>query len=443
MRTVSEQTDPVPAPRWLRGPWRYVMALIGLALFFTPGVARLVGVYPTAVENRPLVAFPSLSQGFHVFPDLTQWSIDHLPLRNLAIKADARISQSLFSEPPSYTANGAPVGLGQSGALQGGRAGNATVSGLANQIIPGRNGWLFLGDEFTAACDPELSIAQVTSGLRRLNQIITASGRKLVILIPPDKDTVDGRFLPSAFVDKTCALSRKARLWSALGSLGVPSFINLLPRLKDEEKSTGKPAYLPIDSHWTERSAAKVFVPSILNPLSPSLYRSARVTPTGPQPYTGDLSVLEGTPKTATETGWNVTRPGVTPGRSTVTNPIPNFPISHYTNVSRPGVPLVRGPALIYGDSFTERSLGIIAPFFADLTRIPEISRAAVDGPEARAAAISMLTQQIKAANVVIVEQTERIIASSSSGSILAPDVLDAIQKALASAPRGHGLTVH
>jgi hypothetical protein len=46
MRTVSEN-DPVPIPRWLRGPWRYAAALLGVAFFFTPGIARLVGVQPT------------------------------------------------------------------------------------------------------------------------------------------------------------------------------------------------------------------------------------------------------------------------------------------------------------------------------------------------------------------------------------------------------------
>jgi alginate O-acetyltransferase complex protein AlgJ len=442
MRTVSEQTGPVPAPSWLRGPWRYVMALAGLILFFTPGVARLLGVDPTAIENRPLVALPALSQGFKIFPDLTQWSIDHLPMRNLAIRADSRISEDIFGEPPSYSASGAPVGLGQAASLQGGRAGATTVSGLANQVIPGRNGWLFLGDEFTAACQPQLTLAQVTSGLRRLDRIVTASGRKLVILIPPDKDTIDARFLPSAFIDETCALREKARLAAALGSLSVPDFVDLVPLLKAEELKTGQPAYLPIDSHWTDRTAATIFLPAMLNALSARLYASAHVAPAGPEAYTGDLSVLGGAPRSETQTRWTVTRPGVAPGKSTVTTPFANFPISNYINFARPGVPLVRGHTLLYGDSFTERSLDIIAPFFANLTRIPEISRAAVEGPEARAAAISLLTAQIKASDVVIVEQTERIVAASSSGSILAPDVLDAIQTALASAPHGHGLTV-
>jgi hypothetical protein len=440
MQTVSEQKE-VPTPRWLHGPWRYVLALLGAALFFTPAIARVAGVQPTAVENRPLVRLPSLSQGFKIFPDLTQWSIDHLPLRNLAIRADARISEDIFGQPPSYSAGTGPVGVGQTGALQGGRSG-ATKSGPANQIIPGRDGWLFLGDEFTAACHPQLTIAQVVSGLQRLNQTITASGRKLVILIPPDKDTVDGRFLPATVPEGPCAMREKALLWAALNSLELTGYVDLLPRLETEERTTHRPAYLPIDSHWTDRSATKVFLPGILNALSPRLYRSAHVASIGKRRYLGDLSVLAGTPQTGTDTMYTVTRPGIVPGRSTVTSPFANFPISHYLNYSSGSAPLVRGRTLIYGDSFTERSLGIMAPFFADFTRIPELSRAAVEGPAARATALSLLTKQIEAADVVVVEQTERIVTADRSGSILAPDVLDAIQKALVSAPRGHGLTV-
>jgi hypothetical protein len=442
VKTVSEQSGPVPAPSWLRGPWRYLLALLGVALFFTPGIARLLGVYPTSIENRPLVALPSLSKGFGIFPVLTQWSIDHLPLRNLAIRADAHISEDIFGEPPSYGAAGGPVGVGQTASLQGGRAGGTTNAGTANEVIPGRNGWLFLGDEFTAGCHPQLTLAQVTSGLRRLDAIVTASGRRLVVLIPPDKDTIDGRFLPANVPDGPCAEHEKALRASALASLGLHDFVNLIPLLKAEERSTGRPAYLPTDSHWTDRSATHVFLPAILDALSPRLYRNAHVVPTGPQPYTGDLSVLLGAPRTATDQTFNVIRPGVAPGRTTVVNPFPNFPISHYSNYSQAGVPLVRGRTLLYGDSFTERSLGIIAPFFADLTRIPELSRAAAEGPEARAAGLAQLVELIQGSDVVIVEQTERIATASNTGSILDPDVLDAIQKGLAAAPPGHGLTV-
>jgi hypothetical protein len=442
METVSERNPVVPTPRWLRGRRRYAIALLGAVLFFTPGVARLFGVYPTKIENRPLVAFPHLSDGFGAFAILTQWSIDHLPMRNLAIKADAKISEDIFGEPPTYTLATGPVGVGQSGALQGGRAGATTTAGVADQIVPGRDGWLFLGDEFLTGCRPQLTLAQATAGIRRLDAMITSSGRKFEMLIPPDKDTVDGRFVEPGGLDVQCSNANKAVRWKTLDALGLSDFTDLRSALAAEERATGRPSYLPIDSHWTSRTAATVFLPAILRALSPSLYRSAKVSPVGPVSYIGDLSVLNGVPQHASDTEWNVVRPGVAPGRTTTTSPFANFPITRYLNYSRPGVPLVRGRTLLYGDSFTERSLGIIAPFFANLTRIPEISRAAVEGPEARAAAIADLVKDIVNSDVVIVEQSERIVLGSTSGSILAPDVLDAIQHALAQAPRGHGLSV-
>ena len=57
---------------------------------------------------------------------------------------------------------------------------------------------------------------------------------------------------------------------------------------------------------------------------------------------------------------------------------------------------------------------------------------------------LAPVTRQVRygSSSAKRVEQTERIVTSAKTGSILDPDVLDAIQKALASAPRGHGLTV-
>jgi acetyltransferase AlgX (SGNH hydrolase-like protein) len=441
MQTISEAAPPVKTPRWLRGRRRFVVALLGVALFFTPAIARIGGVDPTAIENRPLVKLPALSRGFGIFPVLTQWSIDHLPLRDLAIRADAKLSQAVFGQPPTYTEQAGVAGL-QAGTLQGARAGNAVTAGLADQVFAGRNGWLFLGQEFTSGCSPQLTLSQVTTGIRRLDQMISASGRTFVMVIPPDKDTVDGRFLPATVPDGPCVKRVKAARWKAIDALHLRSVIDLRPALEAEERATGRPSFLPIDTHWTSRTAATVFLPAMLNALSPRLYRSAKVYSAGPVSYTGDLSVLNGAPETKKDTQWDVTRAHVYPGLTTVTNPFVNFPISHYTNIAPRGIPIVENPTVLYGDSFTERSLGLIAPFFANITRIPEISRAAVQSLRDRAEAIAQLTKLIVSSDVVIVEQTERIIFGSNTGSILDPDVLDAIQKALTNAPRGHPLDV-
>jgi hypothetical protein len=436
MRTISE-TDPVPTPRWLRGPWRYAAALLGVAFFFAPTTARLVGVQPKQIENRPLVAFPSLNRGFTVFSDLTQWSIDHLPLRNLAVKANARLSEKLFGEAPTYTVAGGPVGLGQAPTLAGA---TAETGSSGPRVIAGRGGWLFLSEEFNRGCNPTLSLAQVTDGIRRLDAMLTASGRRVVITIAPDKDTVEPSFVPDQVANGDCARRAKQRLWAKLRSLSVPDFVDLLTPLQQLQTATGGPVYLPVDSHWNSRAAATVFVKGLLDGLSPRLYQSARVSPAGPVSYIGDLSVLAGNPQRSTDVQWSVRRAGVVPGPVSTETPFRGFVISSYRNQSRPGVPLVRGRTVIYGDSFLGRALDSLPQFFADATRIPEVSRGAVSGK--RREAIARLTNALTSADVVVVEQTERIVAGSSIGSILAPDVLDAIQAALAAAPRGHGLVV-
>lgn len=436
MHTESESFNPVPHPSWLRSRWRYGVLALGAVLFFTPGAAWLVGVQTPKIENRPLVALPSLSRGLHVFSDLTQWSLDHLPLRNLAIRANARLSEDLFGEAATYTAPGDPVGIGQTATLAGGRAGSGAGSG----VILGRNGWLFISDEFNQGCKPELSLAQVTDGIRRLDSILIASGRRVVIAIPPDKDTVDQRFVPSSVAVGDCARRAKEHRWAALGSLGLADYVDLLTPLRALDRAAGQPAFLPTDSHWTDRAAATVFARAVLDALSPRLYASAQVRPDGPTFYTGDLSVLAGDPKHATDTHWNVTRPGVTRGETTQTVPFTNFPVRHYMNYSRPGVPLVRGRTLIYGDSFTERSLDKLAPFFADATRVPDVNRGAVEGM--RDAAVAQLVAHLRSADTVVIEQVERIMAGSAQGSILAPDVLNSIEQGLAAAPAGRGLVV-
>ncbi|MGI8921982.1 MAG: alginate O-acetyltransferase AlgX-related protein [Solirubrobacteraceae bacterium] len=440
MRTVSEQVGPVAPPRWLRGPWRWLVLALAAAFFFAPVGVRVFGVRAKPIENRPLVAFPPLSRGFHIFADLTQWSIDHLPLRKLAVRTNARLSEDLFGEPPTYNVAGAPVGIGQGAALAGG-ARPAPGGSFDNMVISGSHGWLFLGDEFVRGCTPDFTLTQFTAALRRLDTIVTASGRKLVLIVAPDKDTVDQRFVSSSTPFAACSRQAKAERWAALGALGLPDFVDLLPRLQVEERTTGQPSFLALDSHWSDRSSTTVFVKSMLDALSPSLYASARVAPGPRQAYTGDLSVLNGAPMQGSDVRWLLTRPGVAPGATTTTTPFLNFPITHYVNAARPGVPLVRPHTLLYGDSFSVRALDQIAPFFADLTYIPEVSRGAVEGPQARAAAIAALAEQIRSADVVVVEQAERELVSAV-GSILAPDVLDALQSALAKAPRGRGLSV-
>ena len=255
--------------------------------------------------------------------------------------------EDIFGEPPTYSAGRRPGGRRPVSVAAGRPGGRAPNLGLANQIISGRNGWLFLGDEFTAACHPQLTLSQVISGLRRLDQIITASGRKLVIMIPPDKDTVDGRFLPvrgAPTVRVRCA--EKALLWRALGSLKLPALVDMLPLLQGRgDVPPHQPAYLPIDSHWNDRIGSQgVPAGDPQFAESSALPQRSRGRRSESRATWATSACSPGSPKTATDTMYSVTRPGVAPGKSTVTNPFAELPDLALPQLFRPGrAPLVAG----------------------------------------------------------------------------------------------------
>jgi len=79
---------------------RFLVAL-GVVFFFAPALAYLIGERAEPIENRPLADLPSLSRGFNVFDDLTQWSVDHLPLRDSAVRLHTRLSRDLLGEVPT------------------------------------------------------------------------------------------------------------------------------------------------------------------------------------------------------------------------------------------------------------------------------------------------------------------------------------------------------
>ena len=95
--------------RTKRRPRRWVALLIAFLFFFGPLGAFVLGQRPVAFENRALAEFPSVSDGWDFFPNFTTWAVDHLPLRDKAVRANARASELVFGEAPSFGA-GSSVG---------------------------------------------------------------------------------------------------------------------------------------------------------------------------------------------------------------------------------------------------------------------------------------------------------------------------------------------
>jgi hypothetical protein len=415
-----------------RSPIKLVVGLIAVAFFFTPAVAWLVGERAKPIENRPLTAFPSLDEGFGIFDPLTQWTNDHLPLRATAVRANTRISRRLFSELPARTGEAGPVGVGQTGHV-GGTA-NTPGAGVADEFgraVPGRNGWLYLSDDFIYACRPELRPEEVVQGLRRLDSIIRNSGRRLVVVSPPDKTAFEPAQLPGSWPGLECiapAYRARVRALSGLESNGV---VDLAAPLAEQQRRQGSPIYLPDDSHWSQMGAL-VYAQTIARAVDPSLLSGTRIVSAGRQTYTGDLARVTGDPRPNTQEAVRIARPGVGPAQLTVTHIYPGGDLQRWRNRSAPGgARLYAGRTVVVGDSFADVWGGTVSltNYFADLSQAPALYPANTVHrlPQAEDA----LIMEIKSSRVFVYEQAERQLWGVRIASIVRPEFLDKLERAL------------
>jgi len=399
-----------PAARARRRPRRLSVLVIGLVFLFTPAFAYLSGVRATEIENRPLAAFPSPSEGWDFFPAVTAWATDHLPLRGLAVSANARVSRDVFGEAPprTTTASGA---TGPVAPVPGaGPSGDRTFP----TVLEGRDGWLFLGGDLAATCAPQAPLEQTLEGLQRLGDLMTGAGKTYVLTVAPDKSTASPDRLPASYVGDDCAPEGKAAFWDRLQDRTLPGFVDLKAPLERAQQEAGDDLYRPSDTHWGPRGAL-VYAEQVADALDPALWRTSTPTPTASVRQDGDLGVLLGTPRKDEMPGWALERPGVVVRQAAETA------LASTTT----DAPLWTAPTLIIGDSFTKASLPQLAPLFADA----RIVQPALAADEADA-----LVAAVLAADAVVLELVERSVARGDL-PITDPAFLDLLERALP--PRG------
>jgi hypothetical protein len=172
-------------------------------------------------------------------------------------------------------------------------------------------------------------------------------------------------------------------------------------------------AYYPTDTHWTPAAVA-AYTRALVSRLDPSLLDTASFVRSGSQLKATDLTKMIGMPKTERAPAVSVRRDGIAVHR--VTQPRQGFPAAHSTATTA-GAPLDTAPTLILGDSFTEESMAMLAPFFTDLTFVHW--DLALADPAATA-------RLILGARVVVVEAVQREFAGGAVPLTVAP-MLDAL----------------
>jgi hypothetical protein len=341
---------------------RLAFAAVAVVFFATPIALRAVGVKAKAFENRRFASAPTLSEGWNLFDQTTRFLIDRMPLRYQAVRANTWIDRHIFDTTPQYGLNGlggvnADQALPFTGSpdqdksalTAGARAGQNTKTQAqppttASQIAIGRDGWLFLQGVFNRACSPFIPFSEAITRWADLVRVIRDSGRKVELIVAPDKSTIYPEHVNPGIPDYSCGVAGTNALWKDLESPphARSGIVGLRKPLLAAKRSSNALLYYKTDSHWNSVGAL-IFVQSALPLLSATvrLLPSDVVTePAGR--HSGDLLGLLG--QTGSE---------IAPSR----------------RISRArGAPVVPGQTVVVGDSYVDVSMFELTPYFHSIT---------------------------------------------------------------------------
>jgi alginate O-acetyltransferase complex protein AlgJ len=290
------------------------------------------------------------------------------------------------------------------------------------KVIEGTDGWLYLGEELGRACRPTFGVEETVARLRRLDRLVTTSGRRFVLVVAPNKSSIVPEHLPARDAGDGCAIRRRRAFWARFhDDSPVSAVVDLATPLKRLHGTNREPVYRRLDTHWTPRGAV-VYAHELAKVLDPRLWEGARVVSTGTQQRSGDLVQLLGRRDAEAVTGWAVQRPGVKGNFAVV--PVGAAPVPVINTSTDAALFTPRTALLVDSFSLNQISGGAVFSFFADAVAL-----------FSEAARPQTIANEIAASQVVVAEVAERFLVAGDT-ALLTDDTLTAIDAALLSARR-------
>lgn len=434
----GERTAPAPTLPPLHESWlpsahalyrprhspRQRTALVAAALFFgLPLLLMLLGVRASEIENRKLAEFPAPAEGWQFFAGVDRWATDHLPIRGAALDAVSAVSRGVFGEPPAFArpaagpaAPSGPVAPPVSAAEDKEKVRKAAFP----RVIEGRDGWLYLGYDVQGACLPDRPAADVIAALRRLRSAVEASGRKFVLVVPPNKTTMVPQHLPETYVGQACARQAREAFWSTVAP--AAGAIDLRGVLSKAAVRAGAPLYSGVDTHWT-REGALHMTRAVAEAVQPGVASSWRSMPAGWDTHAGDLPPMLG----RNGTYQSLNHALAPDGMRVRTRPVAGDFRDRVLRLGQgPGQGVVGAKVGMIADSFSEPAKSFLDAGFADLT----VVHADLVGADPRAIGAAFAET-----DAVVFEVVERSLVGGDN-PVLDPTVLAALTAELAAHPR-------
>jgi alginate O-acetyltransferase complex protein AlgJ len=393
------------------GATKVLCGLLAFGFFFGPAIAAAAGLRARQIENHKLGRLPSAQDGWHAFGLFDTWATDHLPLRNVAVKANTTVARDVFRETPDYGGSTTTTTASGVGGISVPQPAAPSTAPDIPVVIGGTDGWLYYGTDFRNACHPVQSATVTVQRFARQSDIISRAGKKIVMVIAPDKTDMYPEHLPASYPGSSCTAPAEAALWAALAANPPAGYKDLHGALLNAKKQApGVSLYRKLDTHWNGRGAL-LYGQIIADSLDPQLWPTTTVTSLGDRPSITDLEALLGLSTPEKAPAFDVVRPGVV-------NTLDSA--GRVTNTTT-DAPLVKAPTLFISDSFTESSRFAIDPFFASVGFI---------NSSAASTAFDALTSAIKGSDVVVFEIVEREIVGGQA-PILRTDILDRLAHSL------------
>ena len=236
-----------------------------------------------------------MHDGWDVFDQTTRYLTDRMPLREQAVRANTRISRDLFDTTPRYGAAGSGRGLPFAAAGQGPARPKAVKGREASRVVQGSDGWLYLGEERQRACTPVYPRDAAQRRWRQLVDIVRDSGRRAVLVVPPDKSTIYPEHLPDDPAAERCARKGGEEFWRLLASAPASAgLIGLREPVRRLKRASRERIYLKTDTHWTHRAGLEL-VRGVLGQIGGGVrLRPGDVRSGGRPALRGDLNGLLG-----------------------------------------------------------------------------------------------------------------------------------------------------
>jgi len=364
------------------GPWRLLDRLVVVAfalVLVVPGVLLALGVHAAQVENRAPRPFPRLTVAGLLdaaWPaGVDGFLTDHLAPRPYAIRV-----------------------RGEAFWLAGG-TGNP-------EVLRGRDGWLFIRDEFQPTCG--YTGTEQRQALERASAAFAAAGIEFRTLLIPSKHSVyPDKVIPEPAFPPSCQDTGRGDIERAVTELGG-QVVDARAALLAARAEPGTPdLYWFMDTHWSPYGAV-IGVRELIRSLEPDLWSDADVVEQGKQRRVMDSARLMGLHRVAV-TPKLVIRPSVELHRTDVDIPIEVQNARTVFRITCTGDrPFLPGRTLVIYDSFFGIDTRLVAPFFEDTTwvHVGDI----LQHPE--------LTSILGPFDRVIVERVERGFYATNVGAI-------------------------